>query len=122
MEECGADCQCSCNCATLRSKIEMEKKNVDLVAKEHLNLISEALKKEGSASSHSIPDELECLRKEARAENCKIMPGMLIYDNKTPSLPLYHADKEGCYVLHKAEIQILKEKMEARKKEVDNAY
>ena len=122
MESCGADCQCSCNCATLRSKIEMEKKNVDLVAKEHLNLISEALKKEGSASSHSIPDELECLRKEARAENCKIMPGMLIYDNKTPSLPLHHADKEGCYVLHKAEIQIFKEKMEARKKEVDNAH
>ena len=122
MEAYVADCQCSCNCVTLRSKIEMEKKNVDLVAKEHLNLISEALKKEGSASSHSIPDELECLRKEARAENCKIMPGMLIYDNKTPSLPLYHADKEGCYVLHKAEIQILKEKMEAMKKEVDNAH
>ena len=90
----------------------MENKNVDLVAKDHLNLISEALKKDGSVSSCSIPDELEFLRKEARAENCKIMPGMLVYDNKNPSLPLYHADKEGCYVLHKAEIQILKEQIE----------
>ena len=90
----------------------MENKNVDLVAKDHLNLISEALKKEGSVSSYSIPDELECLRKKARAENCKIMPGMLVYYNTPPSLPLYHADKEGCYVLHKAEMQILKEQIE----------
>ena len=112
MEACGADCQCSCNCITLRSKIVMENKNVDLVAKDHLNLISEALKKEGSVSSYSIPDELEFLRKEARAENCKITPGMLVYDNKTPSLSLYHADKEGCYVLHKAEMRILKEQIE----------
>ena len=100
----------------------MEKKtNVDFVAKENLDFISELFKKEESASSPSIPDELECLRKEARAESCKIMPGMHIYDNKTPALPLYHADKEDCYVLHKAEIQILKEKMEARK-DVDNAH
>ena len=123
MEACGADCQYSCNYITIRSKIVMEKKtNVDFVAKENLDFISELFKKEESASSPSIPDELECLRKEARAESCKIMPGMLIYDNKTPALPLYHADKEGCYVLHKAEIQILKEKMETRKKDVDNAH
>lgn len=90
----------------------MEKKNVDLVAKEHLNLISEALKKEDSASSHSILDELKCLRIEVRAENVNIMPGMLVYGNKTPSLPLYPANKEGCCVLCKAEIQILKEQIE----------
>lgn len=90
----------------------MEKKNVDLVAKEHLNLISEAFKKEDSTSSPSILDKLECLRIEARAYKRKIMPGMLVYDNQTPSLPLYPANKEGCCVLCKAEIQILKEQIE----------
>ena len=90
----------------------MEKKNVDLVEKKHLNLISEAFKKEDSASSHSILDELECLRIEARAAKRKIMSGMLVYGNQTPSLPLYPANKEGCCVLRKAEIQILKEQIE----------
>lgn len=47
----------------------MEKKNVNLVAKEHLNLISEAFKNEDSASSPSILDELKCLRIKVRAEN-----------------------------------------------------
>lgn len=113
MEACGADCQYSCNCINLRSKNVMKKKtNVDFVAKENLDFISELFKKEKSASLSSILDELEFLRKEARAENCKITPGMLVYDNKTPSLSLYHADKEGCYVLHKAEMRILKEQIE----------
>lgn len=112
MVACGADCQCSCNCITLRSKIVKEKKNVDLVEKEHLNLISEAFKKEDSASSPSILDKLERLRIEARAAKRKIMPGMLVYDNRNPSLPLYPANKEGCCVLCKAEIQILKEQIE----------
>lgn len=89
----------------------MKKKNVDLVAKEHLNLISEALKKEDSASSHSILDELERLRIEARAGNGNIMPGMLVFGNKTPSMPLYPTNKEGCCVLCKAEIQILEEQI-----------
>lgn len=91
----------------------MEKKtNVDFVAKENLDFISEAFKKEESASSPSILDELKCLRIEARAENCNLMPGMLVFGNKTPSLPLYPANKEGCCVLCKAEIQILKEQIE----------
>lgn len=90
----------------------MEKKNVDFVEKEHLDLISEALKKEDSASSHSILDELECLRIEARAGNGNIMPGMLVFGNKMPSLLLSPANKEGCCVLCKAEIQILKEQIE----------
>lgn len=43
----------------------MEKKtNVDFVAKENLDFISEAFKKEKSVSSHSILDELERLRIE----------------------------------------------------------
>lgn len=78
----------------------MEKKtNIDFVAKERLDLISEAFKKEDSASSPSILDKLERLRIEARAENGNIMSGMLVYGNKTPSLPLFPANKEGCCVL-----------------------
>lgn len=90
----------------------MEKKNIDFVSKENLDFISELFKKEESVSSPSIPDELERLRIEVRAGNGKIMSGMLVYGNKTPSLPLYPANKEGCCVLHKAEMQILKEKIE----------
>lgn len=90
----------------------MEKKNVDFVAKEHLNLISEAFKKEESASSPSILDKLERLRIAARAGNGNIMPGMLVFGKKTPSLPLFPANKEGCCVLCKAEIQRLKEHIE----------
>lgn len=113
MVACGADCQCYCNCITLRSKIVMEKKtNVDFIAKENLDFISELFKKEESASSPSTPDKLERLRIEAREAKRKIMPGMLVYDNQTPSLPLYPANKEGCCVLCKAEIQILKEQIE----------
>ena len=89
----------------------MEKKNVDLVAKEHLNLISEALKKEGSASSHSIPDKTERLRIEVKVESGRILPGMLTYDTP-PQVILSRIDKEGCYVLSKAEMQNLKEKIE----------
>ena len=90
----------------------MEKKNIDFVAKENLDFISEALKKEESASSPSILDKLECLRIETREKKRKIMPGMLVYGNSTPSLPLYPANKEGCCVLREAEIQILKEQIE----------
>lgn len=49
----------------------MGKKKVDLVAKEHLNLISEALKKEGSASSPSILYELGRLRIEVKAGSAR---------------------------------------------------
>ena len=91
----------------------MEKKiNVDFVAKENLDFISEVFKKEESVSSHSILDELERLHIEVRAGNGNIMPGMLVFGNKTPSLPLYPANKEGCCVLCKAEIQILEEQIE----------
>lgn len=89
----------------------MEKKNVDLVAKEHLNLISEALKKEGSASSPSILYELGHLRIEVRAGNGRILPGMLTYDTP-PQVILSRTDKEGYYVLSKAEMQKLKEDIE----------
>lgn len=91
----------------------MEKKtNVDFVAKEYLDFISEVFKKEESVSSHSILDELERLHIEVRAGNGNIMPSMLVFGNKTPSLPLYPANKEGCCVLCKAEIQILEEQIE----------
>ena len=86
----------------------MEKKNVDLVAKEYLNLISEALKKERSASSPSIPDELERLRIEVRVGSGRILPGMISYDTPPQVIPS-RIDKEGCYVLSKAEMQRLKE-------------
>ena len=87
----------------------MEKKiNVDLVAKEHLNLISEAFKKEQSASLSSILDELERLRIEVKTVSRRILPGMLIYDTPTQVIPS-RTDKEGCYVLSKAEMQKLKE-------------
>ena len=90
----------------------MEKKtNVDLVAKEHLNLISEALKKEGSVSSSSILYELEHLRIEVRAGKGRILPGMLTYDTP-PQVILSRTDKEGCYVLSKTEMQKLREDIE----------
>ena len=111
MEACGADCQCSCNCVTIRSKNVMGKKYVDLVAKEHLNLISEALKKEDSASSSSILDELERLRIEVKAGSGRILPGMLTYDTP-PQVILSRTDKEGRYVLSKTEMQKLKEDIE----------
>ena len=87
----------------------MEKKiNVDLVAKEHLNLISEAFKKEQSASLSSILDELERLSIEVKAGSARILPGMLTYDTP-PQVILSRTDKEGCYVLSKAEMKKLKE-------------
>lgn len=88
----------------------MEKKNLDLVAKEYLNLISEALKKEGSASSPSIPDKTERLRIEVKAGSGRILPGMLTYDT-IPQVILSRIDKEGCYVLSKTEMQKLKYKL-----------
>ena len=88
----------------------MEKKNEDLVAKEYLNLISEALKKEDSASSSSILDELERLRIEVKAGSGRILPGMLTYDTP-PHVNLSRIDKEGCYVLSKTEMQKLKYKL-----------
>lgn len=90
----------------------MEKKtNVDFVSKENLDFISETFKKEESASSPSILDKLERLRIEVRAGNGNIMPGMLVFGSETPSLPLYPANKEGCCVLCKVEIQILEEQI-----------
>ena len=88
----------------------MEKKNVNFVVKERLNLISEALKKEGSVSSSSILDELERLRIEVKAGNGRILPGMLTYDT-LPQVNLSRIDKEGCYVLSKTEMQKLKYKL-----------
>ena len=88
----------------------MEKKNEDLVAKEYLNLISEALKKEMSASSSSIPDKTERLRIEVKAGIGRILPGMLTYDTP-PQVNLSRIDKEGCYVLSKTEMQKLKYKL-----------
>ena len=88
----------------------MEKKNVNLVAKEYLNLISEVLKKEGSASSPSIPDKTERFRIEVKAGSGRILPGMLTY-NTIPQVILSRIDKEGCYVLSKTEMQKLKYKL-----------
>ena len=89
----------------------MEKKNLDLVAKEYLNIISEVLKKEGSASSPSIPDKTERLRIEVKAGSGRILPGMLTYDT-IPQVILSRIDKEGCYVLSKTEMQKLQEDIE----------
>ena len=89
----------------------MGNKNVDLVAKEHLNLISEAFKKEDSVSLSSILDELERLSIEVNAGSARILPGMLTYDTPPQVIPS-RTDKEGCYVLSKAEMQKLKEDIE----------
>lgn len=88
----------------------MGKKNVGFVVKERLDLISEALKKEMSASSPSIPDKTERLRIEVKAGSGRILPGMLTYDT-IPQVILSRIDKEGCYVLSKTEMQKLKYKL-----------
>ena len=112
MVVCGADCQYSCNCVTLRSKIVMEKKiNVDFVAKENLDFISELFKKKQPASLSSILDELERLSIEVKAGSARILPGMLTYDTPPQVIPS-RTDKEGCYILSKAEMQKLKEDLE----------
>ena len=62
-------------------------------------------------SSSSILYELGRLRIEVRAGSGRILPGMLTYDTP-PQVILSRTDKEGCYVLSKTEMQILKEKIE----------
>ncbi len=62
-------------------------------------------------SSSSILDELERLRVEVKTGSGRILPGMLIYD-KPPQVIPSRTDKEGCYVLCKAEMQKLKEDIE----------
>jgi hypothetical protein len=62
-------------------------------------------------SSSSILDELERLRIEVKAGSGRILPGMLIYDTPPQVIPS-RTDKEGCYVLCKAELQKLKEDIE----------
>ena len=86
----------------------MEKKNVVLVVKERMDHISKVFKKEDSVSSSSILDELERLRIEVKAGSTRILPGMLTYDTPPQVIPS-RIDKEGCYVLSKAEMQRLKE-------------
>ena len=89
----------------------MEKKtNADFVVKERLELISKAFKKEDSVSSSSILDELERLRIEVKAGSDRILPGMLTYDTPPQVIPS-RTDKEGRYVLSKAEMQKLKYKL-----------
>ena len=91
----------------------MEKKtNVDFVAKERLDLISEAFKKEDSVSSSSILDELERLHIEVKGENCNILPGMLVYNTPIQTFSLFSTHKEGCYLLSNVEIQELEEQIE----------
>lgn len=87
-----------------------QKTKADFVVKERLDLISEALKKEGSVSSPSILDELERLRIEVKAGSGRILPGMLTYDTLPQVIPS-RIDKEGCYVLSKTEMQKLKYKL-----------
>ena len=62
-------------------------------------------------SSSSILDELERLRVEVKTVSGRILPGMLIYDTPPQVIPS-RTDKEGCYVLSKAEMQKLKEDIE----------
>ena len=88
----------------------MEKKNVVLVVKERMDRISKAFKKEDSVSSSSILDELERLRIEVKAGSTRILPGMLTYDTPPQVIPS-RTDKEGRYVLSKAEMQKLKYKL-----------
>ena len=59
-------------------------------------------------SSSSILDELERLRVEVKTVSGRILPGMLIYETPPQVIPS-RIDKEGCYVLSKAEMQRLKE-------------
>ena len=89
----------------------MEKKNVDFVAKENLDFISELFKKKQPASLSSILDELERLSIEVKAGSARILPGMLTYDTPPQVIPS-RTDKEGCYILSKAEMQKLKEDLE----------
>ena len=88
----------------------MEKKNVVLVVKERMDHISKVFKKEDSVSSSSILDELERLRIEVKAGSTRILSGMLTYDTPPQVIPS-RTDKEGCYVLSKAEMQKLKYKL-----------
>ena len=89
----------------------MEKKtNVEFLVKERMDHISKVFKKEDSVSSSSILDELERLRIEVKAGSTRILPGMLTYDTPPQVIPS-RTDKEGCYVLSKAEMQKLKYKL-----------
>lgn len=62
-------------------------------------------------SSSSILDELERLRVEVKTVSRRILPGMLIYDTP-PKVIQSRTDKEGCYVLSKAEMQKLQDDIE----------
>lgn len=68
-------------------------------------------KKEYSVSSSSILEELERLRIKVKAGSGRILSGMLTYDTPPQVIPS-RTDKEGCYVLSKAEMQNLKEYIE----------
>ena len=62
-------------------------------------------------SLSSILDELERLRVEVKTVSRRILPGMLICDTPPKVIPS-RTDKEGCYVLSKAEMQKLQEDIE----------
>lgn len=62
-------------------------------------------------SSSSILDELERFRIEVKAGSGRILPDMLIYDTPPQVIPS-RTDKEGRYVLSKAEMLKLKEDIE----------
>ena len=59
----------------------------------------------------TLEDQNADLRVEAKTVSGRILPGMLIYDTPPKVIPS-RTDKEGCYVLSKAEMQKLQEDIE----------